>query len=77
MENAEKKSSSRETQRETVETYRAQSILNRQIPLGKYATGAATPENGLTVRDYFRAKHERGEAGKYDPLYRLALPRLH
>jgi hypothetical protein len=48
--------------RELREKSRAESILDRRIPLG-YATAAARPEIGQTVQQYYRAKHSASGPG--------------
>jgi hypothetical protein len=71
----EVKKSAREIQREAIEGYRARSRLDPLIPLGADACGAAIPESGVTVREYFQAKHRRGEFGEFYGLHVFAFGR--
>ena len=65
----------RETQAAMIWTMRAESCLDRRIPLAyPPRQNPRDIECGVTVQTYFAAKHKRGERGKFWPLHILAAP---
>ncbi len=60
-------------QRELIESSRSESMLDPNIPLG--IPQMVRPEFGPNAIAYYKAKHERGECGRYYPLHRTVLVR--
>jgi hypothetical protein len=51
-------------QRELIESARRESVLDKVIPLGMEVNNTKTLA-GPSAAQYYRAKHARGEVGKY------------
>jgi hypothetical protein len=58
-----------EGQRAMIERCRAETCLDRSVPLGFPL--AVRPEFGRDVRTYFQWKHATGPAGRFYPLHQV------
>ena len=58
----------RESQRDFVRRCRAESFLDKRVPLG-IPTMNPRVEAGPSIKDFFRQKHRRGERGRFWPLH--------
>jgi hypothetical protein len=61
----------RENQADFVAKLRAESCTDGSVPLGSYPAPAPLPESGPSAFAYFRAKHQRGEYGRFYPVHGL------
>jgi hypothetical protein len=60
-----------EVQAAVIAESRAESRLDRRIPLG-YPSVPPRPEIGLSATEFYRLKHLRGEPGIHWPLHQCA-----
>jgi hypothetical protein len=65
----------KEIQRATIEQCRAESILDRRVPLGYPPPQQNRPQLGPAIGQYFRTKHDSGRFGKFWPLHITAVVR--
>ena len=63
------------SQRDLVDACRGETSLDRNFPLGSNPRGAASPEFGLSVREYFMRKHgpDGPGPGRFFPLHLLSM----